>query len=128
MKRICVLVIDHDPLPQVLRSAAAWALIDLEVHVAKTYRDAVDWLALANEFDTIFVGYSFRNGDNTIDSSLVSNCVNHGFGGLNGKPLVAFSRDPENDRKLIIAGCNMQCDRGQMTEFFLSEFGEVRMM
>lgn len=117
-----VLVIDHDPLPGVLSSAAASAGISLEVHVAKNYTDALDWLYIAGEFDAIFICYRFRNGDNAVDSLLVRYCIHSGFGGSNGKPLVAFSRDPEGDQKLLMAGCNRFCDRVRVREFFLSEF------
>lgn len=125
MKKLCVLVIDHDPLREVIRSAAGLAGIDLEIHLSKTYTDAVDWLCLSEQIDAVFICYNFRNGDNTVDSHLVRSCIHYGFGGSDGKPLVAFSRDAENDKKLLAAGCNLLCERKHLVEFFKAEFGEV---
>ncbi len=124
MESFRILLIDHDPFPNVLRRAAASVGVGLEVHISKTYRDAADWLHLADEIDAVFICYRFRNGDDTIESGLVEDYTYCGFGGINGKPLVAFSRDFDEDKKLLAAGCNKRCDPGLINDFFLSEFGQ----
>ncbi len=122
MNKLKVLLIDHDPFPNVLKRAAASVGVGIEVHVSKTYRDAADWLYLSDEIDAVFICYRFRNGDDTIESGLVQDYNYCGFGGINGKPLVAFSRSLEEDRKLLSAGCNRRCDPRLIDDFFFSEF------
>lgn len=124
MKKLNIFLIHHDPHPKVFRDDVGNVGFDVNVLVAKSVLDAKDWLGIAVGFDAVFVCYEMRGGENNIDACVIRECRAAGFGAVvNGKPLVAFSRDTEENQKLLMAGCNYICHPDQVSEFFLQEFG-----
>jgi hypothetical protein len=126
MKRLTILLVHHDPHVQVFRDDAGRAGYDVHVLVSKSTRDAMDCLGLGPIFHAVFVCYEMRGGCNTVDSCFVRECRAAGFGAVTrGKPLVAFSRDMEENQKLLMAGCNHVCHPDHITEFFLDFCGGI---
>jgi hypothetical protein len=99
-----------------------------DVHVldSKTTLHATKCLKSISRIDAVFVCYEMRGGCNTVDSCFVRECRAAGFGAVTrGKPLVAFSRDMEENQKLLMAGCNHVCHPDHITEFFLDFCGGI---
>ena len=112
-----ILYVDQNPLPGILIRAASLAGTEVSVHVARTVKDAQDWLILITDIDAVFICYEMRGGVNTVGSGLVSEFLANGFG-TPEKPLVAFNRDPDDNHRMVVHGCNGNCCHACIDEFF----------
>lgn len=115
-----VLYVNDDPVEGILRRGFQENNLEIDLLVATTEEAARKYLPEADSIDIVFIDFDMGRGQDTIQTGLVQEFVDAGFG-VGKKMLVANSRAGESNSRLFGAGCSHVCGPNEFKFFVFYE-------